>query len=130
ISSDFPDSPDGLILAYEESKSFTEFIVKHYGEARLRLLLQSLEKQVAIEQAVYDNYGVSLDMLEQKWKKGLIRENSWITYMADHMHWLLFSLAALITIAGYFVAKRRMRNYRDEEEESGGGESEEQAGDE
>jgi hypothetical protein len=46
------------------------------------------------------------------------------------MYWLLFSLAALITIAGYFVAKRRMRNYRDEEEESGGGESEEQAGDE
>ena len=130
ISSNFPDSPDGLILAYEESKSFTEFIVKHYGEARLRLLLQSLEKQVTIEQAVYDNYGVSLDMLEQKWKKGLIRENSWITYMADHMYWLLFSLAALITIAGYFVAKRRMRNYRDEEDESEGGESEEQAGDE
>jgi hypothetical protein len=117
ISSNFPDSPDGLILAYEESKSFTEFIVKHYGEARLRLLLQSLEKQGTIEQAVYDNYGVSLDMLEQAWKKGLIRENSWIAYMADHMYWLLFSLAALITIAGYCVAKRRMRNYRDEEED-------------
>jgi hypothetical protein len=33
------------------------------------------------------------------------------------MYWLLFSLAALITIAGYCVAKRRMRNYRDEEED-------------
>lgn len=116
ISSNFPDSPDGLILAYEESKSFTEFIVKHYGEVQLRLLLQSLEKKSTIEQAVYDNYGVSLDMLEQTWKKGLIKENSWMTYMADHMYWLVFSLAAFITVAGFCVVKRRMRNYRDEDE--------------
>ena len=127
ISSNFPDSPDGLILAYEESKSFTEFIVKHYGEAKLRLLLQSLEKKEAIETAIYDNYGVSLSVLEQTWKTGLIRENSWITYMADHMYWLLFSLAALITVAGFCVVKRRMRNYRDEEDETEGGENEEKA---
>ena len=130
ISLNFPDSPNGLILAYEESKSFTEFIVKHYGEAKLRLLLQGLENQGTIEQAIYDNYGVSLDMLEQKWKKGLIRENSWIEYIADHMYWLLFFLAALITIAGYCAVKRRMRNYRDEEDEAEGGEGEEQSGDE
>lgn len=125
ISSNFPTSPDGLILAYEESKSFTEFIVKHYGEAQLRLLLQGLEKQDTIEQAVYDNYGVSLDMMEQAWKKGLVRENPWIAYIADHMYWLVFSLAALITIAGYCVVKRRMRNYRDEED----GEGPEEGGD-
>ena len=118
ISSNFPDSPNGLILAYEESKSFTEFIVKHYGEAQLRLLLQGLEKQDTIEQEIYDNYGVSLNMLEQTWRKGLIRENSWIAYLADHMYWLLFFLAALITIAGYCAVKRRMRNYRDEEDEA------------
>jgi len=129
ISSNFPDSPNGLILAYEESKSFTEFIVKHYGETRLRLLLQSLEKQETIEKAIYDNYGVSLDILEHTWKKGLIRENPWIAYIADHMSWLIFFFAAFITVAGFCVAKRRMRNYRDEEDEAEGGESEEQAGD-
>jgi len=130
ISSNFPDSPNGLILAYEESKSFTEFIVKHYGESQLRLLLQGLEKQGTIEQAVYDSYGVSLDVLEQRWEKGLIKENSWIAYMADHMYWLLFFLAALITIAGYCAVKRRMRNYRDEDEgegaEEGGGQQTEE----
>jgi len=129
ISSNFPGSPNGLILAYEESKSFTEFIVKYYGEARLPLLLQGLVKQDSIEKAINSNYGVSLDVLEQEWKKGLIRENSWIAYMADHMYWLLFFLAALITVAGYFAAKRRMRNYRDEEDEAEGGEGEEQSED-
>ena len=129
LSSTFPDSPDGLVLAYEESRSFTEFMVNHYGEAKLRLLLQGLEKQGTIGQSVYDNYGVSLDMLEQAWKKGLIRENSWISYIADHMYWLLFFLAALISIAGYFAAKRRMRNYRDNGDELEVGDSEEHSGD-
>jgi hypothetical protein len=130
ISSNFPDSPNSLILAYEESKSFTEFLVKHYGEAQLRLLLQGLEKHETIEKAIYDIYGVSLDVLEQTWKKGLIRENPWIAYIADHMSWLLFFLAALITVAGFCVAKRRMRNYRDEEDEAEGEEGGEQSGDE
>ena len=119
ISSNFPASPNGLILAYEESKSFTEFIVKHYGESQLRLLLRGLEKQGTIQQTIYDSYGVSLDVLEQTWKKGLIKENSWIAFMADHMYWLLFFLAALITIAGYCAVKRRMKNYLDEDEGEG-----------
>ena len=129
LSSTFPNSPNSLILAYEESRSFTEFIVKHYGEAKLRMLLQGLEKQGTIEQSVYDNYGVPLDMLEQTWKKGLIRENSWISYVADHMYWLLFFIAALISVAGYFAAKRRMRNYRDNGEELEVEDSEEHSGD-
>ena len=83
------------------------------------MLLQGLEKQDTIEQAVYDNYGVPLDMLEQTWKKGLIKGEFMDSVLADHMYWLLFFLAALITIAGYCVVKRRMRNYRDEEDEAG-----------
>ena len=118
ITATFPDSPNSLILAYEESKSFTEFIVKHYGEARLRLLLRSLERQETIEEAVYENLGVSLDRLEQTWKKGLSGGNSWISYIADRMSWALFFFAALITVAGYFLVKRRMKNYRDEEDEA------------
>ena len=55
--------------------------------------------------------------LNRQWKKGLSKENSWISYAADHMYWLLFFFAALISIAGYCAAKRRMRNYRDEEDE-------------
>lgn len=119
ISSTFPDSPGSLMLAYEESKSFVEHIVNHYGEAKLRSLLHSLEKQGTIEQAVYDNYGVSLDMLEQIWKKTLSREISWISYAADHLIWVLFFFAAVITVAGYCVVKRRIKNYRDEDDEAG-----------
>lgn len=128
LSSTFPASPNSLMLAYEESRSFTEFMVKHYGEEKLRLLLQGLERQGTIEESVYNSYGLSLDALVQMWKKGLIRENSWISYVADHMYWLLFSLAALMSVAGYCAAKRRMRNYRDNGDEPEAGDSEEKSG--
>ena len=129
ISRTFPDSPGSLSLAYEESKSFVEYIVNHYGEAKLRSLLRSLENHATIEQAVYDNYGVSLDMLEQIWKKTLSRENSWIAYLADHMYWALFFFAAVLTVAGYCVVKLRIKNYRDDGDDIAGGDSEEQSGD-
>jgi hypothetical protein len=117
ISEKFPASPNGLSLAYEESKSFTEFIVKKYGEEKLRLILQSLKNNDTVEQAVSGNLGAGPDMLEQTWKKGLSKENLWILYVADNMVWLLFFSAALISVAGFCAAKRRMKYYRDDEEE-------------
>jgi hypothetical protein len=128
ISATFPASPNGLSLAYEESKSFTEFIVKHYGEAKLRLILRRLEKGQTIEQAAFVNLGLPLEKLEQQWKDSLSKENLWISYAAEHLYWLLFFFAALISIAGFCAAKRRMKNYRDEEDEQVEEESDDQSG--
>ncbi|MBS1114474.1 MAG: hypothetical protein H6Q94_203, partial [Nitrospirae bacterium] len=130
ISMFFPDTDWGLMLAYEESKSIVEFILHRYGEENLRLILHGLENQRTIDQALYAVLGTRLDTLEQTWKKGLSRESSWISYVADHISWVLFFLAALITVAGFCVVKRRIKNYRDEEdgegaEESGGQQTEE-----
>jgi hypothetical protein len=128
ITETFPASPNGLILAYEESKSFTEFIVKHYGEAKLRLILKSLGKNESIEEAVNGNLGLPLKELEQQWTESLSKENLWISYAAEHLYWLLFFFAALISIAGFCVAKRRMKNYRDEEDEQAEEGSDDQSG--
>ncbi len=81
-----------------------------------------------IEQAAYDNLGLPLDKLEEKWKDSLSKENLWISYAADHLSWLLFFFAALISIAGYCVAKRRMKNYRDDGDEQVEEDSDDQSG--
>jgi len=117
IADTFPSSANGLLLAYEESKSFTEFLVKKYGEAKLRLMLRGLKTNETIEQAAYNNLGLPLGKLEQQWKEGLSRENLWISYVAEHLSWLLFFFAALISAAGFYVAKRRLKNYRDRDED-------------
>jgi len=128
ITATFPSSPDRLVLAYEESRSFTEFILKHHGEAKLRLILQDLAKNETIEEAVYNNLVLSLDRLEQQWKESLSNGDLWISYAAEHLYWLLFFFAALISIAGFCVARRRNKNYRDEEDEQIVDESDDQPG--
>jgi hypothetical protein len=117
MSSTFPDSPDMLMLAYEESKSFIEFIVHRCGEEKVRLILRDLEHRKTIDQAFHENCGVRLDMLENVWKKSLHRDYTWILYAADNIYWLLFFLAAFATIAAWWIAKRRRKNYRDQEDE-------------
>ena len=124
ISRTFPDSPDMLMLAYEESRSFIEFIVHRCGEEKLRLILLDLADRKTIDQAFYENCGGRLDMLEQLWKKSLHRDYTWISYAADNIYWLLFFLAAFITIAAWWIAKRRRKNYRDEKDEWEEGDSE------
>ena len=128
LVSTFPASPNEFILAYEESKSFTEYIVKKYGEEKLRLILKGLKKNETFEQTAYDNLGLPLNKLEEKWKDSLSKENLWISYAADHLSWLLFFFAALISIAGYCVAKRRMKNYRDDGDEQVKEDSDDQSG--
>jgi len=117
IATSFPPSAESLILAYEESRSITEFIIQEYGEAKLRSLLRELAKGEAIEEALYVSLGVRLARLEQLWKENLSSENTWLAYLADHLIWVLFFCAAFITVAGFFLVKRRMKNYRDGEDQ-------------
>lgn len=116
ISFSFPEDSRGLILAYQESRSFIEFIVHKYGEEKLISVLNSLAKGESIEQAVHENLSIELNILEQKWQKTLIRRYSWIFYILDHIYWILFFTAAVVTLIGYLRFRRRLKNYRDEED--------------
>ncbi|MDH5203872.1 MAG: peptidase MA family metallohydrolase [Nitrospirota bacterium] len=115
----FPEQQRGLLLAYEESKSFVEFVVHEYGTEKLLSVLNSLKKGTTIEQAVQENLSVELTVLEQKWQKSLIRQYSWFSYIADHLYWILFFAAAIVTLIGYLKFRRKLRNYKDDGEETG-----------
>lgn len=123
LSSVFPVEPRGFILAYEESKSFIEYIANKYGADKLRAVLKRMKSGDPINQALNITLGSDLDALQDAWQESLHRRYSWPSYLADNLFWILFLAAALITLIGYFQAKRRLREYRDEEDEDsrGGG---------
>lgn len=118
ISRSFPSQARGLILAYQESRSFVEFIVSEYGEEKLIAVLNSLKNGRQAEQAVSDNLSVGLAALEQRWSQALTRKYSWTSYVANHIYWIVFVAAALITVAGYIRFRLRLKNYRDEDDEN------------
>lgn len=117
IAATFPGDPSRLLLAYQEGKSFVEYLTKEYGEAKLRALLADVRSGKDFEQAIGDTLPADLDEIERKWRGHLVRQYSWAAYVADHIEWLLFLFAAIATLAGYLQIKRRMRRYRDEEDE-------------
>lgn len=117
ISVHFPEQPRALRLSYEESRSLVEFIVQEYGTGKLLSILEGLHDKKTVEQAVSENLPVGLGTLEGNWRDSLLRKYSWQTYLADHIYWILFFLAALGTICGYLRLRKRFKNYRDEGDE-------------
>jgi Ni,Fe-hydrogenase maturation factor len=117
IESSFPSQSRGLILSYQQSRSFVEYIVHEYGKERFLAVLGSLMDGQPVEQAISENLSVALDILELNWRKHLVRKYSWMSYLADHIYWILFSLAAVITVLGFLRFIIRYKTYRDDDEE-------------
>ena len=109
LSWSFPQDRRSLLLAYEESKSFVEYIGTEYGRNGILNLLQHLKDGYEIDVAVQKSLSVELDELERRWHGHLRDKITWFTYLARNLYGFLFFLAALITVAGFvkLVIKRR-----------------------
>jgi hypothetical protein len=117
LSARFPPDHQGLQLAYEQSRSFVNYLVRLYGAGGLRLLLQSLAAGAAPWEAFEEAFGVTLAAAEDDWRAGLRSPGSWLANLAGHLYGLLFFLAALATCGAYLRFRYRKRHYRAGEED-------------
>jgi len=115
LNQSFPKDEDSLLLAYEESKSFVEFINHVFGREGIQDLLGNLQAGNEIEVAVLQSFSVPFDELERRWHNHLRRQITWFTYLANNLYALLFFVAALITIAGFVRMVIKKRRYGEDE---------------
>jgi hypothetical protein len=115
LSQSFPRDKDSLLLAYEESKSFIEFINHEFGRRAIQDLLGHLHTGDEIDEAVLKSFSISLDELERRWHIHLIKKITWFTYLANNLYTILFFLAALITIGGFVRLMLKKRRYGEDE---------------
>ncbi|MEW6570475.1 MAG: hypothetical protein AB1390_04795 [Nitrospirota bacterium] len=113
--STFPKDGQGLLLAYEESKSLIEYVVSEYGTSGLLRILGSLKGGEATETAFKKSLGVTVSELENQWADNLRRKYTRFYYISRRIYLILFSVAALITIYGFIKMMQRKRSYVDEE---------------
>jgi hypothetical protein len=113
----FPSDEKNLILAYQESKSIVEYIVRAYGSQGLLTFLKKLKDGESIHEAARESFSVSLSGLEKEWRSSLKRKHTWFLYFSNNIYTVVFSLAALVTIYGFIKLVKRRRTYIDEEEE-------------
>jgi hypothetical protein len=113
----FPLDERNLSLAYEESKSFIEFIENKFGRQGILEVLHYLKKGRSVDQAVRDALGTSLIELESAWHADLKKKYTWISYLSYHIYTILFAFATLVMIYGFIRFIKRKRAYVDEEDE-------------
>ena len=111
----FPADTKSMILAYEESKSAIEYIMKEYGRKRFIGILRSLEKGEPMEVALQNNLSEGLYGLESKWRDYLERKYTWFAYLSSNLYTLIFLFGAIITVYGFIRLLRRKKEYTDEE---------------
>jgi hypothetical protein len=114
LAGPFPADDPALSLAYEQSRSFVEFIVQRYGSAGLLRILNGLRDGKRIEAAVEGALSVSFGELEAAWRDHLKQEVTWIVYVNNQLPAILFFLGAVLTILGFIRFLIRKRKYKDE----------------
>ncbi|MGE0087747.1 MAG: hypothetical protein AB7S75_25325, partial [Desulfococcaceae bacterium] len=113
----FPHDRNGLVLAYETGKSFTEFIVREFGKDALFDILDNLKNGDDTETAVQNALSLSLAEAEKQWHRHLRKTGTWFIWLSVHMYEILFLLAALVTVYGFFRMLIKQRTYTDGDEE-------------
>lgn len=113
----FPSDRESLILAYEESRHFIEFIIQEYGFNRLLMVLTYLKTENDIESAVQKSFSISFDELEKKWYNRLTGGTAWFMFLANHIYEILFFLVSLALIYGFIKVFLRKRAYARLEED-------------
>jgi hypothetical protein len=114
----FPQDKNGLVLAYEQSKSVVEYLNRQYGPQGLRDLLGLLHRGVDIESAFENRFAISFEKFEDQWRNHLKASTSWFTYLSNHLYEVLFVSAALLTILGFIRSLLRKRAYEKGKEET------------
>jgi hypothetical protein len=113
----FPHDKNGLILAYEQSKSVVEYMSRQYGPQSIHDLLGLLRQGVDVESAVENRFAISFETFEAQWRNHLKASINWFTYLSIHLYEILFVSAALLTILGFIRNLLRKRAYAKKNEE-------------
>ena len=114
----FPMERNSLLLSYEASRSFVEYIIRKYGVDGISRVIQRLKAGDTPEAAFSAGLSISLDDLERGWHDALRKRITWFTYAVNHLYEILFFLAALITIYGFIKVIMKKRAYQGEDEDT------------
>jgi len=113
----FPENKQGLLLAYDESKSLIEYIVSEFGKGSILAILENLKDGYEINQAIEKSISISFYELEKQWRARLSKRLTWLIYLSNNLYLILFFLAALLTILGFIRLMKKKIDYKDDDDD-------------
>ena len=112
----FPRDKGPLLLAYEESKSFLDYITGRFGRDGLINVLDSMKKGENVYTAFHKSFNFTLDSLENDWHESLKKKMPWLAHVSFYLYEILFGLTALIAVYAFIKVILRKRAYMKEED--------------
>jgi hypothetical protein len=118
---EFPGGRRETILAYQQSRSFIEYLVNTYGPSALVALLHEMQRGVEVERAFASAYPHTLREAERDWAGALRARASWLTYISRNMFQFFFLAAALLVVIAFVRKMIERRRHRDPDLHDGDG---------
>lgn len=117
----FPRDERGLILAYQESKSFVTHLFSHFGTSRVLSMLDLLAGGAETNMAFEKAFSASTSDLEKQWQQSIRPRIAWLTQVSYHLYEILFALGAMICAWAFVRILLRKRLYKSKEDSRGMG---------
>jgi hypothetical protein len=113
----FPHGRSETMLAYQQSKSFIEYIIDIYGTAALIDILHEMTQGSSVDRAFATILPHTLREIEYNWSRDIQARVSWFTYLSRNMFQIIFLLAAVLVIIAFIkkLIQRKMERYDDED---------------
>jgi len=121
LAQTFPSGKYPLLLAYQESRSFVEFLSGRYGSKALLSILDHLKQGEGIHQAVLNSLSKPFASVEEEWLEDIRDKNVWLIWVSQYFYELLFVAGALLTVVAFIKLMFRKRRYMEEADEDGDG---------
>jgi hypothetical protein len=109
LAGTFPQRGTDLTLAYEESKSVVDYMVKKYGEEGLLSVLARLREGESAAEAIQHAFSLSPEALETDWRRSLQTRIGWFVWVSIYLYEILFFLAGILVVLGFLRMMRRRR---------------------
>lgn len=112
----FPSERRATMLAYQQSKSFIEYIVELYGTNALINILREMKNNASVDRAFATVLPHTLRQVEHNWVNHIQTRVSWFTYISRNMFQFIFLIAAFLLIVAFIktIFQRRRRDDDDE----------------
>ncbi|MCP3161795.1 peptidase MA family metallohydrolase [Myxococcus qinghaiensis] len=105
LSSDWPDLPADVEIAYAQSAAFVAHLSTRYGPQAMGLLIDGVRAGEPFETAFGKAFHTSLDVEEAGWRDGLAARYGWLPLTTSSA--LLWLTASVLCVAAY--ARRRQQ---------------------
>ncbi|MBW2707887.1 MAG: hypothetical protein JRD04_01165 [Deltaproteobacteria bacterium] len=115
LNKGFPENANALRLAYEESRSFIDYIISTHGKPGLLEILGLMKSGVPLRKAVIQALGVPLYKIEEDWQSSLKQNIAWFAHLSYYLYEILFAFGGLMVVYAFIKVLRKKRAYMEEE---------------